>query len=411
MVAAPEFRELENDHGVHGSMDDMSFADMLETYGYAEPSRGQILRGTILEKRRDEIILDLGLKRDAIVTRRDLVRMPEDFVKTLAPGQEIYAYVLQPYTEEGDLIVSINKALELEDWTRAEALLESNDVVEGIVLDVNKGGILVRFGRLMGFVPNSHIESAHPTANQDRAREVKEDLVGQKLQLKVIQVERARNRLILSERAARRAARSERLGELKIGQVVQGRVVNLTDFGAFVDLGGVDGMIHVSNIDHRHVRHPQDVLSVGDEVTVRIDAIDLERERIALNRKAILPDPWDAFIAQYEVGSLVEGEVTNVVDFGIFVATPSGAQGLVHTSRMSSLGATPRDMFRESDAVLVRIVGIDLEQKHIEMSVDEVTHDEQAAWMHQRRQNETQAAKVEEESYRGEDVSPEPTAG
>lgn len=395
MVASPEIYDREQENGTN----EISFAEMLETYGYAEPQRGQILRGVILEKRRDEIIVDLGLKRDAIVTRRDLVRMPEEFVDRLAPGQEIYAYVLQPYTEDGDLIVSINKALELEDWTRAEELVQSGEPVEGTVIDVNKGGILVRFGRLIGFVPNSHIESAHPTANQARAHEVKEDLLGKKLLLKVIQVERARNRLILSERAARRDARSERLGELAVGQVVTGRIVNLTEFGAFVDLGGVDGMIHVSNIDHRHVRHPQDILSVGDEVTVRIDALDLERERIALNRKAVLPDPWETFINQYQVGDLLEGEVTNVVDFGIFVAAATGAQGLVHTSRMTSLNATPRDMFREGDPVLVRIVGLDADRKHIELSIDEVTQDEQADWMYRRRSAEKEA---EEKTSTGE---------
>ena len=227
-------------------------------------------------------------------------------------------------------------------------------------------------------------------------RENKDRLVGQKLDLKVIQVETKRNRLILSERAARRAARSERLGEITIGQIIPGRVVNLTDFGAFVDIGGVDGMIHISNIDHRHVNHPSDILKVGDEVMVRIDSIDVERERIALNRKAVLPDPWQSFIENYNVGELMEGIVTNVVDFGVFVAAPGGAQGLVHTSRMTSLGAsTPRDMFRESDDVLVRIVGINPEQQHIELSIDDVSVDEQQAWMFRKREEARQQASEE----------------
>jgi small subunit ribosomal protein S1 len=369
--------------------DDMSFEDMLDSYMYKMPERGQILSGVILAAKQDEIILDVGLKLDAIVTRKDLARLSEDVIRELRPGKEVQTYVLQPYNGDGDLIVSINKALELEDWSNAERLLNSDDITQATVIDANKGGLLVRFGRLTGFVPNSHIESVPPATPQGRMREIKDRLVGQKLDLKVIQVETKRNRLILSERAARRAARSERLGEIEVGQIIMGRVVNLTDFGAFVDIGGVDGMIHISNIDHRHVNHPSDILTVGDEVQVRVDSIDVERERIALNRKAVLPDPWQSFIGSYNVGDLMEGIVTNVVDFGVFVAAPGGAQGLVHTSRMASLGAsTPRDMFREGDDVLVRIVGIDATQQHIELSIDDVAVEEQQAWMFRKREEQ-----------------------
>jgi len=374
--------------------DELSFAELLDSYMYDAPQRGQILDGVILEAKRDEIILDVGLKRDAIVTRRDLERLSAEVLKELTPGKEVQTYVLQPSNGDGDLIVSINKALELEDWTIAQRLMEADEVTDAKVVETNKGGLLVRFGRLTGFVPNSHIESVPPSSSETKMRKIKDELVGQTLQLKVIQVETKRNRLILSERAARRATRSERLAEIQVGQVLKGRVVNLTDFGAFVDIGGVDGMIHISNIDHRHVNHPSDVLSVGDEVDVRVDSIDSERERIALNRKAILPDPWESFTKKYNVGDLMEGIVTNVVDFGVFVAAPGGAQGLVHTSRMTSLGAsTPRDMFREGDGILVRIVGINLEQKHIELSIDDVPVEEQQAWMY--RQREEQKAQAE----------------
>lgn len=369
--------------------DEPSFAELLDAYTYEMPERGQIIGGIILEAQRDQIILDVGLKRDAVVTRKDLERLSEDVLRELVPGKEVQTYVLQPYNGDGELIVSINKALELEDWALAQQLMEQDETTEATVIDTNKGGLLVRFGRLIGFVPNSHIESMPPSPNPNRMREIKEGLVGQVLQLKVIQVESQRNRLILSERAARRATRSERLAELQTGQILTGRVVNLTDFGAFVDLGGVDGMIHISNIDHRHVNHPGDVLSVGEEVEVRVDNIDVERERIALNRKAVLPDPWDSFMANYNLGDLLEGVVTNVVDFGVFVAAPSGAQGLIHTSRMEKLNiSNPRDMFREGDPILVRIVGLDETQRHIELSLDDVSIDEQEAWMYRRREQD-----------------------
>lgn len=390
--------------------EELSFEELLDSYMYEVPQRGQILEGIILEAKHDQIILDVGLKRDAVVTRKDLERLNADVIATLQPGKEVQTYVLQPFNGEGDLIVSINKAMELEDWTTATRLLERDEVTEGEVIDSNKGGLLVRFGRLTGFVPNSHIESVPPAASAGQMRDIKDQLIGSKLQLKVIQVETKRNRLILSERAARRAARSERLQEIEIGQELMGRVVNLTDFGAFVDIGGVDGMIHISNIDHRHVNHPGDVLAVGDEVLVRVDSIDMERERIALNRKAVLPDPWDTFMEAYNAGDLLEGVVTNVVDFGVFVAAPGGAQGLVHTSRMESLGAsTPRDMFREGDAVLVRIVGINTDQQHIELSIDDVTMEEQEAWMFRRREEQL-ADVVTEEDFTGEASEEEPVA-
>jgi small subunit ribosomal protein S1 len=356
-----------------------NFADLLESYGYSEPKRGQILQATIIAARRDEVIVDVGLKRDAIVRRADLDRLDRSYVESLKAGDEVSVYVMYPDTEDGELVVSLNKALEREDWKRATDLMNADAVTEGTVIDSNKGGMLVQFGRLVGFIPNSHIESVTPTAKEGRVQEIKDNMVGQKLTLKVIQVESERNRLIMSERAARRATRSERLSELKVGSVVKGRVVNITDFGVFVDIGGVDGMVHISNLDHRHVSHPTDIVNIGEDIEVRIDSVDVERERIALNRKAILPDPWATFTAKYQGGDLFEGVVTNVVDFGVFVASESGAQGLVHATRMTSLNATPRDMFKEGDRVLVKIVGMDIDRKHIELSIDDITPEERAA--------------------------------
>lgn len=361
------------------SQDVEDFASLLEEYTYTSPERGKIVPATILETRRDEIILDIGLKRDAVVTRRDLERLDRAYVESLRPGDTVQVYILQTDYEDGDLIVSLNKALELEDWRRAIDLMEHDEVTEATVIDSNKGGMLVRFGRLVGFVPNSHIESVGPTTKEGKIKEIKDSLVGQSLQLKVIQVETGRNRLILSERAARRATRNERLTELNVGSVVVGKVVNLTDFGVFVDIGGVDGMVHISNLDHRHISHPSEIVAIGDDITVRIDSVDVQKERIALNRKATLPDPWTTFVSTYKGGDLLEGIVTNVVDFGIFVAAPSGAQGLVHTSRMASLGiSTPRDMFKEGDRVWVKVVGMDVDRKHIELSIDDITPEERA---------------------------------
>lgn len=373
------------------------FAALLDEYDYDMPHRGQILEGIVLEASSDEILLDVGQKRDAIVTRKDLSLLDDKLRESIVPGKLVMTYVLQPRNHDGDLIVSINKALELEDWAEAHQLQESGQIVEAEVINTNRGGILVKYGRLTGFVPQSHLISLPRFTSADELITAKKRMIGEMLPLKFIEIDRKRNRLILSERDARQEAQQSRLSELSEGQQVTGRVVSIVDFGVFVDIGGVDGLIHISKLDHHHVNHPGEVLAVGDEVEVLIDSIDADASRISLNRVALLPDPWEAVMKDYEVGDLIQGSVTNVVDFGIFVQIPNGLQGLVHVSRMSSFGTTnPRDLVREGDIVLVRIVGIEPDRQRIGLSMDDVTIEEQEEWMHKRREEEEASGEASE---------------
>lgn len=354
-----------------------NFAALLDDYDYESPQRGQILDSVVLKSSNREIILDVGLKRDALVSQRDLDTMDEDLRDRLQPGEEIKAWVIKPYDYDGDLIVSINRALELEDWSRAQRLLENGEVVESPVIGSNKGGILVQFGRLRGFVPNSHIVSIR----QLNSRDAKDSLIDNVLQLKVIEVNRARSRLVLSEREGMADMRRKRMVELSIGQVVTGQVVHLVDFGAFIDIGGVDGLLHISKISRHHINHPSDILTVGETVDVVVDDIDLDRERISFNRSALLPNPWDTFADDYTVNDLIRGTVSNVVDFGVFVNITEGVQGLAHVNNMQTLGMShPRDMFRDGDPILTRITDIDTAQQRVALSIDAVTADEHAAW-------------------------------
>lgn len=372
--------------------DALSFSDLLDEYDYESPERGQILEGTIIQSTEYEIIIDVGLKRDAIVSRQDLDRMDDDIRRSLVPGEEVQAWVLQPYSSDDELIVSINKALELEDWRRAQNFMDNDEVTEVEIIDQNKGGLLARFGRLRGFIPNSHIASIRRTTSHSKLVNAKDNLIGDTLKVKVIEINRRKNRLVMSEREVLHELRQKRLRELEPGTIVTGRVVHMVDFGAFVDLDGIDGLIHISNLDHRHVNHPSEVLSAGDEVTVRVNKVDVERERIDLDRKAVLPDPWETFTEKYKAGDLLTGTVTNVVDYGIFVAVPGGAQGLVHVNNMSTFGLShPRDMFKESDDVLVRIGDIDEARQRIALSIDDVTVEEQEEWMYKRREAQKQA--------------------
>lgn len=359
-------------------MQDISFDELLDSYLPKMPTRGQILEATVIKADDNEILLDVGLKRDAVVPRKDLSYLTQDLIDTLVPGKNTLAYVLQPFGSDGELVVSINKALELEDWQKAKAIMEANETITVECVGSNRGGVLVKFGRLQGFIPNSHVYTN------------KNNLDGTELNVKVIEIERERNRLVFSEREATFESKRAQMEKLSVGEIVTGKVVHMTDFGAFVDIGGADGLVHVSNIVHQHISHPSMALEVGQEIEVRIEEIDIERERISLNRKVLMPDPWETFTGRYQVGDLVTGNVTNVVDYGIFVSAPGGMEGLVHTSKMQSLNLShPSDMFKAGDEVLIRVLDIDFDRKRIQMDIDSLSVDEQVDWMQDRREDET----------------------
>ncbi len=350
-----------------------SFGDLLDEYLYESPERGQILKAVVIDADANEILLDVGLKRDAVVTRKDLNYLDQSVIDELVPGKETLAYVLQPYNGDGELIVSINKALELEDWERAQEIMESQETITVTSAGSNRGGMLVRFGRLQGFIPNSHIYT-----NKNNAE-------GEELRVKVIEIERRRNRLVFSEREAIFEEKKSRMEEMSVGDVVIGKVVHITDFGAFIDLGGADGLIHISNIVHQHISHPSEVLEIGQEIEVRIEEIDIQRERISLNRKVLLPDPWETFTGRNQIGDLILGNVTNVVDYGIFVAAPGGMEGLVHTSKMQRLNLShPRDMFKSGDEVIVRILDIDYGRQRVQLDLDSIDIEERDEWLQER---------------------------
>jgi small subunit ribosomal protein S1 len=360
------------------------FADLLDDFDYRRPRRGQILTGEILSVDENEVLVDVGLKRDAIVPRQDLDRLEDGILEALERGAMVDVYVMQPWGHEGDLIVSINKALQRAEWERFKDLLDSGEVIEAKVVGHNKGGLLVDCGFLMGFIPQSHVTSIPRSTSGEDLTRAKTDLVGETLTLKVIEIDQRRNRLVLSERKARSAVRRARMAELEEGQTVDGHVTALVDFGAFVDIGGVEGLIHISKLGRGYVKDPSDVLSVGDEVTVLIDRVNVERERISLNREALLPNPWETLDEHHQEGDLVTGTVVRIADFGVFVVLPAGVTGLLHKSQMSNYGPQPEELVRPGDEILVRIISIDHERKRVGLSLDAVTAEEQEAWMHER---------------------------
>jgi small subunit ribosomal protein S1 len=337
-------------------------------YDYTLPKRGDICEAIILSVRKDEVIVDLGVKRDGIVPREDLQLLDSDYRASLQAGDTVPVYVRDTRASGDGIVVSLNQGLAQQDWLQAEELLEDGETCEAKVIDVNSGGVLVSFGRVRGFVPNSHLSSVPPGLRGTRLQEAKSDLVGQALTLTVLEVDQRRRRLILSERAANQRRRQKLLEGLTEGDVRTGVVRNLVAYGAFVDLGGVDGLIHISQLDWSHLDHPSDVLTVGEELEVQILSVDQERERIELSRKCLLPDPWPVVTEALEVDQVVEGRVTNVVDFGAFVDIGQGVEGLVHTSEMPDGKATCARLGLEAP-IKVRVLDIDRAKRRLALSL------------------------------------------
>ena len=343
------------------------FRELLDSsFAYNPPQRGEIRSAVILQIDEREVIVDMGAKRDGIVPVQDLERLDPKVRSDLRVGAEIPVYVINPRDQDDNLIVSINMGLQQYDWEKARSLEQSEEIVKVTVKGHNRGGILVQWNRLEGFIPSSHLMSMGASGG----RESWDDLIGDELNVKVIEVDQARRRLIFSEREAQREWRAQQkarlLSELKEGDVVRGTVTGLRDFGAFVNLGGADGLIHVSELAWHRVDHPRDVLRVGEEIDVYVLSLDRGANRIALSRKRLLDDPWEAAAEKYHEGQLVEGTVTNVVDFGAFVALDDGLEGLLHLSEMGDGSLKePYSYVKKSDRLKLRISHLEPEKRRV----------------------------------------------
>lgn len=337
-------------------------------YDYAPPRRGEIREAVIVQITGDGILVSLGAKRDGVIPPQDLRGVPEELVAALRVGHRVPVEVTRTYgNDDGTLTVSLQRGLQQEDWLRAAALQESGEVVEAEVTEENRGGVVVRLGRLRGFVPNSHLGSAPPGVN-GALDEIKQALVGLTVPLVVIDVDQHRRRLVLSKRLAERRHRTQLLEALREGEVRQAVVRNLAPFGAFVDIGGVDGLIHISELAWERVEHPSEVLSPGDALQVLVLSIDRERQRIGLSRKRLLPDPWEQAREGLQEGGLITARVSHVVSFGAFIEVGPGVEGLAHVNNMP-LGEVSRDLLRAGDVVQARVLSIDDDQHRIALAL------------------------------------------
>jgi small subunit ribosomal protein S1 len=375
---------------------------LLEEYESVRPHRGQIVQGKILAMTEDAVILDVGAKRDAIVPRRELGNLDNETVDDLSIGDQLPVYITSTSNYDNELLVSIEKGLEQQDWERAASLLESEETLELEVVGYNKGGLLVEFGRLSGFVPNSMIPNLPRGLDHKDKQTAKSKMIGESLTVKIIEVNQAKKHLVMSGRAVESAHRQERLQELEalVGERITGTVANVVKFGVFVDLDGVDGLIHVSRLSWDKVDHPSDVLHPGDEVEVLIKDVDVERGRISLDRRALMPGPWDQFAERFHPDDVVEGTVKSVRDFGAFVRLTDQVTGLVHTSELfRGSSQDPVESLTPGEKVLVKILEIDPVRERVALSMRRVPQDDITHWM------------LESQDYSIQPVDEEPIEG
>ena len=379
--------------------DDMDFAALLEaSFQVEQPERGDIVTGVIMAVDNQGLIVDIGLKRDGIVPRKDLERLGQEPL-IYQVGSEIDVIIVRMEDDEGNLILSVSQAQQSEDWKRAEALMAQDEVWEGVVSDVNKGGLIVPFGNLRGFVPASHVIDLPRGLTDDERKTYMTGLLGKTVMLKVIEVNRKRRRLVFSQRDAQRESREARkellLDQLKEGEVRKGVVSGLRDFGAFVDLGGADGLIHISELAWHRVKHPREVLKVGDEVEVYILRLDTEGKRIGLSLKRTQQNPWSAAEDLYHVGQLVEGVVSRVAQFGAFISLDPGIEALLHASQLAETPpADPSVIVHEGQRLLLRVISIEPDRQRLGLSLKDVTEEELTRW----QQRHAEAPVVETEA-------------
>jgi small subunit ribosomal protein S1 len=340
-----------------------------------EPQTGEIRNGIIVDKRPSEVLIDIGFKSEGIVNGREIERVG-DYFANLQVGDTVPVYVMRE-DKEGTVQLSISRALAEKDWDTAEELMRSQAIFDGVVESYNRGGVIVKLGQVRGFVPASQLVSGVQAAAtaEENAEDRWSSLYGQGLKLKVIDIDRKRNRLILSERLAmrewRRKQKEQLLDSLKEGDVYDGVISSIADFGAFVDLGGADGLIHLSELSWNRVNHPSEVVKVGEKVKVQILSIDTERRRIGLSMRRLAPQPWEVVNNTYEVGQIVRGRITKLVNFGAFARIgDTGVEGLIHISELSERRVThPKEVVNEGEEYDLRIIRIETDKRRLGLSL------------------------------------------
>ncbi len=336
-------------------------------------SEGDVVTGRVVRVDKDEVLVDIGYKSEGVIPLSELsIRKSVNVEDEVSLGEMVDALVMQKEDQDGRLILSKKRARFEKAWKRIEAAATAGETVEGTVIEVVKGGLILDLG-VRGFLPASLVDIR-------RVQDL-DEFMGRKLECKVIELNRSRNNVVLSRRAVledeRREIRQKILDELQPGQVVEGVISNIVDFGAFVDLEGIDGLIHISELSWSHVNHPSEVLAIGQKVRVKVLDIDRDRQRISLGLKQTQADPWQSVIDAYRVDDVVAGKVTKVVTFGAFVEIHPGVEGLVHISELAAHHVeNPREVVNQGDELHVRIIEIDADRRRLSLSLKRVSDED-----------------------------------
>lgn len=345
---------------------------------YELPKKGETRKGTIASVSAGQILVSIGTKSEGVITGKEYEGISQEVLEKLEVGQEIDVFVIDPEDPSGNVILSYRNALEANSWKQAEDLKESGEIFQSEIIKFNKGGLIVPVGTLMGFVPASQISlsrRASMSGDTPEARWAK--MIGESITVRVIEVDRERRRLILSERAAstetREQIKERILEELKEGDIRTGKVTSLADFGAFVNINGADGLVHLSEISWERINKPDEVLKVGQEVKVKVISIDREKKRIGLSLRALQEDPWAKQVAHFQVGQLVEGKITKLAPFGAFARLEGEIEGLIHISEISEKRIEhPKEVLKVGDQLTLRVIKIDTENHRIGLSLRRV---------------------------------------
>jgi small subunit ribosomal protein S1 len=336
---------------------------------------GDVVKGRVVRIDKDEVLVDIGYKSEGVIPSHELsIRKSVNPADEVEQGEEVDALVLTKEDSEGRLVLSKKRARFEKAWRKIEAAAESGEPVEGNVIEVVKGGLILDLG-VRGFLPASLVDI--------RRVHNLEEFTGQTLECKVIELNRSRNNVVLSRRAVleeeRKEVREQILGRLEAGQVVEGKISNIVDFGAFVDLDGIDGLIHISELSWSHVNHPSEVVAIGDTVRIKVLDIDRDRQRISLGLKQTQEDPWQRVISSHRPGDVLEGEVTKVVAFGAFVEILPGVEGLVHISELADHHVeSPTEVVEPGTKLNVKILEIDEERRRLSLSIKQVAEGKMA---------------------------------
>ena len=350
--------------------------DFLLNQDFDLPKAGQTRTGWVIAHRNNEILVDIGAKSEGVIKSDEIQKLDDESRAKLDVGNEVLVYIVSMEDAQGTMVVSYQLAAAQRDWQFMESAQAAKDVCQGKIVGFNKGGLLVQVKHLQGFVPKSQFSrDRQAISNQSTLQKS----IGDEIHVKVLEVDAERNRLILSEKEAesdvRQSQRSEMLQKINVGDLFDGRVINLAKFGAFVDIGGIEGLVHLSEISWKRINNPADILNVGDEVKVEVLSIDQEKERLALSLKRTQPDPWSIVEESYTDGQLMEATITKIAPYGAFARIHDDyeLEGLIHISEISEDHIEhPNELLKVSQVVTVRIIRIDPEQRQLGLSIKQV---------------------------------------